>query len=116
MAKTLGQVLRAARKLRGLSLARAAGPAGISPAYLDKLEQDQVSEPSPHILYKVAGVLKVKYEDLMRLVGYVVSSRENPDTGRSVLANALASDDLTDEEIAELAKYLSWYRSQRKSR
>jgi transcriptional regulator with XRE-family HTH domain len=116
MARTLGQALRAARKVRGLSLARVAGPAKITAAYVDKLEQDRVQEPSPHILYKLAVELRVRYEDLMRLAGYVVPASKQADPGRSVLATALDSEELTDDELTELAKYLSWYRSQRGKR
>ena len=112
MVKTLGQALRAARQFRGLSLAKAARPAGISAAYLAKLEKDDVGEPSPHILYKLAEVLRLKYEDLMRLTGYMVPGRRRRNPGRSVLESALDADELTDDELAELAQYLSWYRSQ----
>jgi transcriptional regulator with XRE-family HTH domain len=114
LARSLGKALHTARKLRGLSLARAAKPADISPAYLDKLEQDKVHAPSPHILHQLADVLGVNYDDLMRLAGYVVSSPGSVDSGQSALASALASD-LTDDEIVELTKYLAWYRSQQRN-
>ncbi len=45
MALTIGAVLRQARDVRELSGVDAARAAGISPAYLSKLESDAVKRP-----------------------------------------------------------------------
>ncbi len=113
----LGDRLRQVRKMRGWTLREAAEKAGISPAYLQKLEQDRVRSPSPNVLYGLAEQLKVPYSELMKLAGYVVprDGRGRKPMGDSVLAHALSSEDLTDEEAEELAKYLSWFRSQKGS-
>jgi transcriptional regulator with XRE-family HTH domain len=116
--ENLGDRLRQVRKMRGWSLREAAERADISTAYLQKLEQDRVRSPSPNVLYKLAEQLKVPYSELMKLAGYVVpkDGRGRKAMGDSVLAHALSSEDLTAEEAEELAKYLSWFRSQKGSR
>ena len=111
----LGERLREIRALRGRSLRDVAQKTDISASYLQKLERGEVNSPSPNVLHALAKELKVPYSELMRLAGYVVprGSRERTPMGNSVLAQALSSEDLTDEEAAELAKYLAWFREQR---
>jgi HTH-type transcriptional regulator, competence development regulator len=111
---TLGEQLREVRGLRKLSLKSVADPAGISTAYLQKLERDEVKSPSPHVLHRLAEVLRVPYPRLMELAGYVVpiagAARAEP---QNLLAHALSSEELSDDEQRELARYLSWYRHNR---
>jgi HTH-type transcriptional regulator, competence development regulator len=114
--QTLGGQLHEVRTLRSLSLKAVADPAGISTAYLQKLERDEVRSPSPHILYRLSEVLRVPYPTLMALAGYVVpteAGEQEEGQSRNLLAHALSSEDLTDEEQRELARYLAWYRHQR---
>jgi transcriptional regulator with XRE-family HTH domain len=114
----LGDRLRQVRNVRGMSLREAAEKAGISTAYLQKLEQDRVRSPSPNVLYSLAEQLKVPYSELMKLAGYVVprDGKGRKPIGESMLAHALSSEELTNEEAEELAKYLAWFRSQKGSR
>jgi HTH-type transcriptional regulator, competence development regulator len=114
-AKDLGERLREVRELKGLSLAAIAKPAGMSPTALQKLERGEVESPSPHRLHKLAEVLDVSYTDLMELAGYIVPREDRPDPIReraSVLLQALSSDGLTDEELADLADFLAFKRQQ----
>ena len=60
-----------AREKNGLSLEAAAGPAGISGAYLLKLERGVVNSPSPRVLARIAVALGVPYLRLMKLAGYL---------------------------------------------
>lgn len=105
--RPLGDRLRRARQNR--SLAEVATTAGISTAYLQKLEAGGVRQPSPNVLHQLADALDVSYADLMRLAGYVVPG-EQP-SARNELRYALSSDELTDEEARELTEYLDWYRT-----
>lgn len=109
-ASDLGTTLRRLRDLAGKSLKAVADPAGISNAYLVKLERGDVKTPSPHVLHRLAGALGADYLELMRRAGYVV-----PDTGSGggTLAHALSSDGLTDEEAAAVTAYLAVLRQQR---
>ncbi len=116
-AQELGQRLRQVRELRGWSLREASERAGISPAYLQKLEHGQVKGPSPNVLYALAEQLKVPYSELMKDAGYVVprGSGGRQSVAPNMLAHALSSEELTGEEAQELAKYLAWFRSQNRS-
>jgi transcriptional regulator with XRE-family HTH domain len=69
---TLGTQLREARAARELTLESVASEAGISTAYLHKLEGDRVDSPSPRILLRLARALDVPYRRLMQLAGYVM--------------------------------------------
>ena len=86
--------------------------AGISTAYLSKLENDAVKKPSPHILQQLSEALSIPYADLMRLNGYLLPG-ESGVSGSSGVAAALFGD-LTDDERDELFEYLTWYRARRR--
>jgi transcriptional regulator with XRE-family HTH domain len=112
-AASLGAQLHDVRRLKELSLKAVADPAGISAAYLQKLERDQVKRPSPHVLHSLADVLEVPYMALMEAAGYVVpTADEKKVKPGSVLAHALSSEDITEEEAEALARYLRWYRNE----
>jgi len=110
---SLGVVLRQAREVRGLSAVDAARAAGISAAYLSKLENDAVKRPSPVVLHQLSEALAVPYADLMRLCGYRVPGETERSAAESVGAALFA--DLTDDERDELLEYLAWYRARRRS-
>jgi transcriptional regulator with XRE-family HTH domain len=113
VAKTFGSVLRQAREVRGLSALEAARAAGISAAYLSKLENDAVKKPSPHVLHGLSEALGVPYAELMRLNRYrlpgPVEGPASPTVGAALFAT------LTDDERDELLEYLAWYRARRRS-
>lgn len=106
---TLGETLRKVRGLRERSLKTVAEGAAISPAYLQKLEKDQVETPSPHVLHRLSAELKVEYLELMRLAGYVVPEATGQKSG--AMAQALSGEDLTEDEARALATFLKMYRS-----
>lgn len=112
-ATSLGAQLHEVRRLKDLSLKAVSEPAGISPAYLQKLERNEVKRPSPHVLFALAEVLEVPYGGLMEAAGYVVpAADEKKVKPGSVLAHALSSADVTEEEAEVLARYLRWYRDE----
>jgi transcriptional regulator with XRE-family HTH domain len=113
VAPSIGAVLRQSREIRQLSAGDAARAAGISPAYLSRLENDAVKKPSPHVLHQLSEALAVPYSELMRLSGYRVPSTTDQDARASVGAALFA--DLTDDERDELLEYLAWYRARRRS-
>ncbi len=114
MAPSFGAVLKQARGVRQLSVNDAARAAGISAAYLSKLENDAVKKPSPHVLHQLGEALRVPYAELMRLSGYRVPGTPVQAAG-GALSVALFAD-LTDDERAELVEYLAWYRTRRHNR
>lgn len=113
LASSFGGVLRQAREVRELSAVDAARAAGISAAYLSKLENDAVKKPSPHVLLQLSEALAVPYADLMRLSGYRVPGESDQNVIETVGAALFA--DLTDDERDELLEYLAWYRARQRS-
>ena len=114
MSPSIGTVLRQARQVRGLSSLATARGAGISSAYLSKLENDAVRRPSPEVLHKLGEVLGVPYAELLTLVGHPVPGVDDP-PGITGVGAALFAD-LTDDEREELLEYLAWYRARKGSR
>jgi transcriptional regulator with XRE-family HTH domain len=117
LASSFGAVLRRAREVRELSAGDAARAAGISAAYLSKLESDAVKRPSPPVLHRLSEALGLPYADLMRLSGYRVPGDGDGDgvAPAASVGEALFAD-LTDDEREELLEYLAWYRARRRSR
>jgi HTH-type transcriptional regulator, competence development regulator len=111
MRSSLGALLRRAREVRELSASDTARTAGISAAYLSKLENDAVRRPSPHVLHGLSEALAVPYAELMRLSGYPMPG-ETAQRGSDAVGSALFAD-LTDDEREELLEYLAWYRARR---
>jgi transcriptional regulator with XRE-family HTH domain len=114
LALSFGGVIRQAREVRELSAVEAARAAGISAAYLSKLENDGVGKPSPHVLHRLSEALAVPYAELMRLNDYRVPGDDDEMPVDSVGAALFA--DLSDDERLELLEYLAWYRARRRSR
>ena len=113
MTHPFGIVLKQARQILRLSAVEVSRTAGISTAYLSKLENDAVKKPSPQILQQLSETLAVPYADLMRLNGYLVPGESGASHSRGV-ASALFAD-LTDDERDELFEYLTWYRARRRT-
>lgn len=113
MAASFGGVLRQAREVRELSAVDAARAADISPAYLNRLENDAVKKPSPHVLHQLSEALTLPYTELMRLSGYRVPGESRARAIDTVGAALFA--DLTEDERDELLEYLAWYRTRRRS-
>jgi transcriptional regulator with XRE-family HTH domain len=112
VAPPFGNVIRQARGVRGLSAVDASRAAGISAAYLSKLESDAVKKPSPQVLHQLSEALAVPYAELMRLNGYRVPGESVVTAAYAVKAALFA--DLTDNERDELFEYLTWYRTRRR--
>jgi transcriptional regulator with XRE-family HTH domain len=113
VAPSIGTVLKQAREIRELSAVDAARAAGISAAYLGKLENDAVKRPSPQVLHQLSETLAVPYAELMRLSGYRVPGEPTASTSAAIGAALFA--DVTDDEREELLEYLAWYRARRRS-
>jgi transcriptional regulator with XRE-family HTH domain len=113
MAPAIGPLLKRTRQVRALSAADVARAAGISAAYLSKLERDSVKKPSPPVLHQLSEVLAVPYAELMRASGYPVPGDGAAPRQDSIGAALFA--DLTVDERDELLEYLAWYRARRQS-
>jgi transcriptional regulator with XRE-family HTH domain len=108
---TLGAELSNVRSLSGKSLKTVAAEAEISPAYLQKLEGDEVKTPSPNILFKLSEALEVPYATLMDLAGYVVPATEG--SSATPFEAAFDSSDLSAKERRAVAEFVKTLRSLR---
>ena len=113
MAPAIGRLLKRTRQVRALSATDVARAAGISAAYLSKLENDAVKKPSPPVLHQLSEALAVPYAELMRLSGYPVPGVDEPARVDTIGAALFA--DITEDERDELLEYLAWYRARSRS-
>jgi HTH-type transcriptional regulator, competence development regulator len=113
LVRSFGGTLKQAREVRELSAGDAARAAGISAAYLSKLENDAVKRPSPVVLHQLSEALTVPYADLMRLTGYRVPGPASENVGDVV--GSVMFGKLSVDEREELLDYLAWYRARRRS-
>lgn len=67
---TLGVCVRQARERAGLTLRHLEAITGISRPTLNRLELDQVENPSPSLLHRLAEALELNSDDLFAFVGY----------------------------------------------
>jgi HTH-type transcriptional regulator, competence development regulator len=116
MDNRLGRHLKRVRERREWSLARTAKEAGVSTAYVQKIERGEVSSPSPHKLRALAGGLGIPFEEVMRLAGYAgpPSKGSSEEDSVRVLAQALQAEGLTAGELEDLSDYLQFRRRQQK--
>lgn len=113
MAPAIGRLLKRTRQVRELSATDVARAAGISAAYLSKLEHDAVKKPSPPVLHQLSAALDVPYAELMRLSGYPLPGEADVPKTDSIGAALFA--DITEDERDELLEYLAWYRARGRS-
>lgn len=114
---TLGQYLASIRNDRDLSQrdVEKATNKVVSNAYLSQIETDQIKRPNPNILHALAELYAVSYEDLMERAGFVVPTRSRRSAQqRHGRVATFADHNLTNEEEAELVKFLGYLRSKKK--
>ena len=112
----LGKKLSKRRKNKGVSLKTVAGMAGISDAYLHKLERGVVNDPSPRVLARISVALDIPYLRLLELAGYLdekqfaeIQMRET-----SPEPHPLAGQKLTSEEWREVGEFIKGLVGKRK--
>ncbi len=110
--RTLGQELRAARKLKKLSLREVETATGISNPYLSQLENDKIQKPSPQFLGKLAALYDLDFQMVMEAAGYIAPTKKESGP-KSISGEALFSQNLSAHEEAELLDYLSFIRSKK---
>ena len=73
--ETFGQRLRRIRQARGISLPKAAQAAGISKAYLSRIERDEFAPPAEDKIRALARLLDQNEDALLFLGGRIPSDR-----------------------------------------
>lgn len=114
-AVTLGVHLAAIRSDRKLTLRQVEEATGkeVSNAYLSQIENGKVGSPSPHVLHALAELYKVDYTHLMELAGYLRAPVQHAAGERHGRAATFAEISLTDDEEAELLRFLKFLRAQK---
>lgn len=112
---SLGRFLADLRRLKGLTLRQVeeATEAAVSNAYLSQIENGRVRKPSADVLYSLAEIYGVSYEDLMMRAGYIQPKACDRESEGRRLA-AFATEELTPDEEAELLAYLQYYRDRKR--
>jgi transcriptional regulator with XRE-family HTH domain len=87
--QTLGMMIRQARESRGLSLREFAKMAGISPAYLSKVELNQFGPPATEKLLGMAEILDINSDLLLARAGKIA-----PDVLQAICRNPTAVAEL----------------------
>ena len=115
MEKTLGKYLASIRADREMTLREVeeATNRQVSNAYLSQIENDRIQKPSPNILFVLAEIYGISFENLMGLAGYFVSATKRSEERHTRVA-AFAEHQLTPEEESELMHYLQFLRANRK--
>lgn len=86
----------------------------VSNAYLSQLENNNIKNPSPHILHALSQVYGVSYQSLMARAGYVVPNSGQRASGKKHgSAATFAIENLSSAEEKALLEYLAFYRSKR---
>jgi len=106
---TLGERLRESRKAKGLSLREVERRSGINSGYLSQLERNEIANPTPSVLNKVATAYSEPFVVLMRWAGYV---EEDPNGLSSNAQRALSvlGDDFTEDELSAIKAVLDVIR------
>lgn len=95
-----GQYIKKIREEKGYTLNQVATYSGISAAQLSRIENGKRGVPKPPTIAKLAKALKVNYEELMAVAGYIEEIPEEDGTP------------LTDKEEKDIAKRLQKFREE----
>ena len=104
----LAQLLLETRQQRGYSLKQASYKTGISHTTLSHLERGLVSAPYPEDLRKIAKGMRINYNHLMRMAGYI-DEEQTPTTdpnGVLMFSDQESFNAMPEEEREHIIKSL----------
>jgi transcriptional regulator with XRE-family HTH domain len=112
---TLGQYLASIRTDRGMTLRQVEQltEKEVSNAYLSQIENEKIKQPSPNVLYALAEIYEIDYENLMELAGHIRPIRSRGEGEKHGCIPTFAEHHLTPGEEAELLNYLQYIRSRK---
>ncbi|MGN8697495.1 helix-turn-helix domain-containing protein [Bacillota bacterium HCP3S3_F1_1] len=132
----LGKFVREKRLEKDMSQRELANAAGISNAEISRLESGKRKASSPAVLKAIAKALNVPVEVLLEKSGIIEEGKKAvdkaldeigdmpvPQAGQSSLKQKrsfeeqtfISVDDLTDDEIADIKRYIEFIKSKRDS-
>jgi transcriptional regulator with XRE-family HTH domain len=120
----LGQYLWDVRQVSKMSLREVEEASGVSNAYVSQLETGKITKPSPDILHKLSEAYGARlprnspvacsFQKMMELAGHILPDKKQSGARRGRLPT-FAKEELTEEEEAELLKYLAFIRMRKGS-
>jgi transcriptional regulator with XRE-family HTH domain len=113
-APRLGDRLRKSRTDRDLSLREVERRSGINSGYLSQLERNEIANPTPSVLQKVAKAYEEPFPVLMQWAGYFENDPQgvSPNAKRAL---SVIGDDFTDEELQALKAVLDVMRGRNRA-
>ena len=119
----LGKFIREKRTEKGLSQRELANAAGISNAEISRLEAGKRKASSPAVLKAIAKALNVPVEVLLEKSGIIEEGKRAVDKALGEIGDMppfeadtyLSVEDLTDDEIADIKRYIEFIKSKRGS-
>lgn len=113
MENALGELLREKRTKKGWSLREVEEKTGIHNAHLSQIESGAIARPAPNLLFTLAALYDLRYEELMRLAGHLQADGRSQ-TRRSLQGAALhALEELTPKEQRRVLEYMKSLRADR---
>lgn len=105
MGTPLGDALQKERKERDWTLRRVEQETGIHNAHLSQIEKGVITRPAPNILFTLASLYDLPYEQLLQLAGHFKPASD--DSHRSLQGAALhALKELTSAEQHQVLEYM----------
>lgn len=117
-AESLGSYLKQLRKSTGLTLREVEikTDGSIKNGYLSQVENGQIKQPSPSVLWELSELYGVDYDDLLVRAGHRERLSDQRVTGGKVAGIPLrALQELTPDEQAELRDYLEFIKHRRRT-
>lgn len=127
---SLSDYIREMRKRKDWSQRDLATASGISNAEISRIESGKRKEPSPSVLKAIASALNVPVEEVLQQAGVIERGKAAVDealkevgstpvsalqpSGFDASSSFLSVEDLSEEEIADVKKYILFLKSQRK--
>jgi transcriptional regulator with XRE-family HTH domain len=106
-AKKLGAAIKRHRKAKGLTQPALAEAIGVPPSTIYRLERGEFKLPKPEKLQRIARALDVEFEELFEVAGY-----EAPGLPEVPVYLRRKFDDLSDDGLAKVERYIERVRNQ----
>jgi len=115
-AGSLATTLREARRRQALSLREVERRTGISNAHVSQLETGTITKPELALLWQLAALYSLDFDELARLAGYAVAADAPRETRQRVTVALRALGELTSEDQAEALRYMAELKRRREAR
>jgi len=101
-----GQLVKALREHRGLSLRKLAALTGISNGYLSQIEGCKVGPPSSKVVAKLSSALNHSYFEMMIAAGYFHADKGSQGEFLKIKNVFMALDDLSEDAQDRLLHFV----------